>query len=230
MVGTTPLMEVCEKSPIAFGSRGNRSHVVERALAARAEIAQGEESGVAFQQVRNAQRPTQHPAPAVIVEIRLWHRLAAQREWLGIGIRALPLERDIAMYALAAAIRAIADESAIAARPRRWPPGPPNPPPPRPPRIRRHRHGRHRIHHHPVHRAHRQQDLLECLGCRRAALQRPPPISPPGAACIPNTGPRSPKSSWPDCSPLLSDPFTRKASLAFADGAAPASCGAAAAI
>ncbi len=65
----------------------------------------------------------------------------------------------------------------------------------------------------------------------------PPPPGPPGAPgmppgwpstpapgkptgpCIPSTGPRSPKSSWPVCNPLLSDPFTRNASLAFADGA-----------
>src|ERR1700722_1890132 len=66
----------------SFGSRGNSSHVVKRALAARAEVTQGEESGVAFQQVRNAQGPTQHCAPAIVVEIRLWHRLAAQRELL----------------------------------------------------------------------------------------------------------------------------------------------------
>ncbi len=106
-----------EKSPLAFGGGRHRAHVIERALAARAEVADREERGVAFQQVRNAQRPAQHAAPAVIVEVRLRHGLAAQRERLGVGVSALPLERDVAVDALAAAIRAIADESAVTSRP-----------------------------------------------------------------------------------------------------------------
>jgi hypothetical protein len=67
--------------------------------------------------MRNAQRSADHRAPAVIIEIRLELRLAAQRELLGVGVGALPLERQIAMNSLAAAIRAIANEPAVASRP-----------------------------------------------------------------------------------------------------------------
>ena len=61
----------------------------------------------------NTKRPTQHRAPTVIIEVRLKLRLSAQRELLGIGVRALPLKREITVNALASAIGAIANESAI---------------------------------------------------------------------------------------------------------------------
>ncbi len=127
-------MTVCEKSPAAFGCRRHRAHVVEGALAARAEITQGEERGVALQQMRNAQRPAQHSAPAVIIEVRLRHGLAAQRELLGIGVGALPLERDDCREC-----PGVRDSLRLPMNPplppglRRWPPGPPNPPPRPPP-------------------------------------------------------------------------------------------------
>src|SRR5580698_2585261 len=67
--------------------------------------------------MRDAQRSADHRAPAVIIEIRLDLRLAAQRELLGVRVGALPLERQIAVNSLAAAIRAIANEPAVASRP-----------------------------------------------------------------------------------------------------------------
>ena len=83
-------------------------------MAARGVITHREERGVAFQQMRNAQRSAHHSAPAVIVEVRLRLRLSAQRELLGVGGRALPLDGQVAMNALTPAISAIADELAVA--------------------------------------------------------------------------------------------------------------------
>ena len=117
------------------------------------------------------------------------------------------------MDALAAAIGAIADESAVAPWPvAARPPGPPNPPPRPPPNPP-------------------PPPPTESSGACSAA--GPPPPGPPGAPgmppgwprrrlprsprgpCTPRTGPRNPKSFWPFCSPLLNVPFTRNASLAF---------------
>src|ERR1700683_4894343 len=94
----------------------------------------------------NAQRSTHHTAPSVIVEVRLRLRLSAQRELLGIGGSALPLDGQIAVDALTPAVSAIADQPAVAiasrpvaasratenTTPPRPPPKPPPPPPPPP--------------------------------------------------------------------------------------------------
>ena len=64
--------------------------------------------------MRNAQRTTHHPAPSVVVEIRLWLALPAYRKLLGVGGRALPLEGKVAVNALSPAISAIADQPAVA--------------------------------------------------------------------------------------------------------------------